>query len=93
LGIKKALKADAAILLVLGVLAASATLAYAGSNGDAIQMSAQNESHESGAADITQVNDGIKIFVHIEQGVPPACSRCKLRAATAITFATRPSSG
>jgi hypothetical protein len=64
------MKAHAAILLVLGALAASANVAYAGPNGDAIQMSAENGSDESGTADITQVSDGIKIFVHIEQGVP-----------------------
>jgi hypothetical protein len=64
------MKAHAAILLVLGTLAASANVAYAGANGDAIQMSAQNGSDEGGTADITQVNDGIKIFVHIEQGAP-----------------------
>jgi hypothetical protein len=64
------MKAHAAMLLVLGALAASANVANAGPNGDAIQMSAENGSDESGTADITQVSDGIKIFVHIEQGVP-----------------------
>jgi hypothetical protein len=64
------MKAHAAILLVLSALAASANVAYAGPNGDAIQMSAQNGSDESGTADITQANDGIKVFVHIEQGAP-----------------------
>jgi hypothetical protein len=65
------MKAYAAILLGLGALAASAIVAYAGPNGNAIRLSAQNGGNESGTADITQVTDGIKIFVHIEQGVPP----------------------
>jgi hypothetical protein len=64
------MKGHAAILLVLGALAASVSVTYAGTNGDAIQMNAQNGSDETGSADITQVRGGIKIFVHIEQGAP-----------------------
>lgn len=66
------MKANAVVLLILSVLAASATLAHAGPNGDAIEMSGQNGSAEAGTADITQVSGGIKVFVHIEQGVPTA---------------------
>jgi hypothetical protein len=64
------MKAYPALLLVLGALLATASSASAGPNGDAIQMSGQNGSDESGTADVTQVNGGIKIFVHIEQGAP-----------------------
>jgi hypothetical protein len=67
-----------AVLLTVAMAVAGAMPAAAGPNGDAIAMSSQNASGESGAADVMAVNGGIKVFVHIMQNASPAAQAAQI---------------